>query len=132
MHFKDLDIDIIAPLMQPTVKAHQIFWLRECSSFYRLRCQYYSFFGVSSYCQKEEYYLYRNHFQVSLQDQLLLLSSKECFFHWSNSDSRERNDMLQCLSTDAEQIQFVLKIVFEFMIMQISQRVRHRGPSNKF
>ena len=26
--------------MQPTVKVHQIFWLRECSSFYRLRCQY--------------------------------------------------------------------------------------------
>ena len=41
MYLKDLDIEIpYAPLMQSTVKVHHIFRLRECSSFYSLRCQY--------------------------------------------------------------------------------------------
>ena len=45
------------------------------------------------------------------------MSSKGCFFHWWNSDSEEGNEMLlQCLFTNAEQIQCVLKIMFEFMI----------------
>ena len=90
-------------------------------------------FGLNSYCQNGEHQLYNNHFQLSLQDQFPLLNSKMCFFHWWNSDSGEGNEMLlQCLSTNAEQIQCILKIVFEYMITQMTQRTTDKGPSNRF
>ena len=39
MHLKDLDMDINYRTTDGTYsKVHQIFWLREFSSFYHLRC----------------------------------------------------------------------------------------------
>ena len=40
--------------------------------------------------------------------------------------------LFQYLAANVEQIQCVLKIVFEFMIMQMTQRDRHKGLSNRF
>ena len=48
---------------------------------------------------------------------IYFIELKRVFFHWRNSDSVDGTEMLfQCLSTNAEQIRCVLKIVFKFMI----------------
>ena len=89
-------------------------------------------FGVNWSKYWSKFWLYKNHFQLNLQDQFLLLSSKGCFFQWSNSDIGGNKMLFQFLSTNAEQIQCVLKIVFEFMITQMTQRTRHKGSFNRF
>ena len=56
----------------------------------------------------------------------MLLSLVKC-------DSGEGNEMLfQCLSTNPQRIQCVLKIVFEIMMTQMTWRIRHKGPSDRF
>ena len=123
---------LIAPLMQPTVKVHQIFQLRECNLLFRFRGQY-SFLSKQLLSKRRILVIKEYNFQLNLQGQFLLLSSKGCFFHWLNSDSGEGNEMLfQCLSTNAERIQCVLKIVFEFMITQMTQRAKHKTPCKRF
>ena len=48
---------------------------------------------------------------------IYFIELKRVFFHWWNSDGVDGTEMLfQCLSTNAEQIRCVLKIVFKFMI----------------
>ena len=95
--------------MQLTVKFYQIFWLRESSSFYHLRCHD-SF--VSKQLQSKRRILVMNKSLLfKFIGRVSFIEFKRVLFHWWNSDSVEGNAMLfQCLSTDAKQIECVLKI----------------------
>ena len=58
---------------------------------------------------------------------------KRVLLSLGNSDSGEGNEMFfQCLPTNAEQIQCILKIVFEYMMTQMTQKTRQKEPSNRF
>ena len=89
-------------------------------------------FGVNRHCQKEEYYLCQNHFQLNFIGPVSFSEFKRVLLSLVKCDSGEGNEMLfQCLSTNAGRIQCVLKIVFEFVITQMTQRARYKGPSNR-